>query len=276
MRPRLVDFFEATIGTGFFVPDNAFFQALATLLGFYLVIMLAERAKLDTRRVFKACLFVVVFAMISSKIYYALIAPEYYAGRWLELFKFWEGGSGSMGAYLGGALAVVLAARWQQLPLGKLVDCMVPAVVLAIVLMRIGCFLNGCCFGAATDVPWAVQFPPGSMAHQAHLADGLLGPEALSLAVHPVQLYAALAALVLLTGLLWYRPRRRRDGALLVVFCAVYPVGRFLLEFFRGDGVYLFATLTVQQVVCVIVVALTLMLWLAASQKRRFYAHVVQ
>jgi phosphatidylglycerol:prolipoprotein diacylglycerol transferase len=120
--------------------------------------------------------------------------------------------------YGGLILALVtgaLLARAFRLPLWRLADGSVPALALGIVLMRTGCFLNGCCFGTVTSLPWGVTFPAGSPAWAWQIASGetgLLGFAGLVDPVHPTQLYEMAAAIVLGGLSVWLLLRRNRRG----------------------------------------------------------------
>ncbi len=102
---------------------------------------------------------------------------------------------------LAGAMIVTVAwSRRTGRPLRRLADAAVPAVAAGIVLMRIGCFLNGCCEGVATDLPWGVVFPPQAVGLDRDLLEGripLFGAVTDPQAVHPTQLYELGAALLL-------------------------------------------------------------------------------
>jgi phosphatidylglycerol:prolipoprotein diacylglycerol transferase len=125
---------------------------------------------------------------------------------------------GLRGFSLYGGLALALAtglllSRVFRLPLWRLADSAVPALAAGIVLMRIGCFLNGCCFGTITSLPWGVTYPSGSAAWAHQLATGktgLLGFAGAVRPVHPTQLYELIAALVFGAVAIWLL--RRRDG----------------------------------------------------------------
>ncbi len=94
----------------------------------------------------------------------------------------------------------LILARALHLPVWRLADSAVPALAVGIGLMRVGCFLNGCCFGTSTSLPWAITYPPGSSAWAQQLGTGeigLLGFAGTMRPVHPTQLYEIVAALLL-------------------------------------------------------------------------------
>lgn len=105
------------------------------------------------------------------------------------------------GALIAGSLAAVWTARLIRLPVWPLADAAVPGLAIGIALMRVGCYLRGCCFGVPTDLPWGVTFPPGSPAWAQQVTSGALDVfgaiTGQIMAVHPTQLYELAAALLL-------------------------------------------------------------------------------
>jgi phosphatidylglycerol:prolipoprotein diacylglycerol transferase len=179
-------------------------------------------------------------------------------------------------AYYGGLAAAVPAlwlwSRRRGVPCADLLDFVAPLGALGLGITRIGCFLNGCCWGAPSDLPWAVSFPAGSLPQRAQAALGLVGAEAPSLAVHPVQLYE-LAAAVAMFALLWARfPRRRRAGETAVAFGLLYGTWRLAIEWLRADaagwrpGVH---AVTVYQGLSLAVIAIAIGGWWAVRRAAR-------
>ena len=85
-----------------------------------------------------------------------------------------QGGLVVYGSLLSGGLSLVIFVYKNKLPGLALADLIAPGVVLGVGLGRIGCFLNGCCYGGISDLPWAVQFPPGSPAYIDQVQSGKL------------------------------------------------------------------------------------------------------
>lgn len=129
-------------------------------------------------------------------------------------------GLGFRGFSLDGGLVLALAtgllfSRAFRLPVWRLADSAVPALTAGIVFMRIGCYLNGCCFGTVTSVPWGVTYPSGSAAWAQQLTSGttgLLGFAGFARPVHPTQLYEMIAVLVLGGVAVWLIRRRSAGG----------------------------------------------------------------
>jgi prolipoprotein diacylglyceryltransferase len=105
-------------------------------------------------------------------------------------------------------------------------------------LQRLGCFLNGCCFGTHTS-SWGIHYGPGTSAFYDHYSEGLIPGESLSsLAVHPVQLYESLACLIAIFFLLRVRNRFISPGSLFYLSGLTYYIVRFFTEFFRDSDAY--------------------------------------
>jgi len=198
---------------------------------------------------------------------------------------------GGLLAAVGLVIAYGLATRQ---PLGRLGDAFAFSLPAGIVLLRVGCFFGGCCWGdictcperlaAAVDDPtwlrqvqtfpalsggeWplAVCYPAGSPAYYQHLTAGLLAPSAeRSLPVHPVPLYEA-AAVLMLWGLLGVADGRlRRWGESFLLFVLGYCAIRFVCEWFRADSALLAGNLTPAQVVCLGAASACAVTWLVRS-----------
>jgi len=123
-----------------------------------------------------------------------------------------------------GTVAGLLTARQLSMPMWTVADALTPALALGTVIGRIGCFLNGCCYGTPTQLPWGVVFPPDSFA----------GLEFGNATVHPSQLYFALAGLVLFAVVWLLRGRLRVPGTLFWVFLALFAMVRIPLDATRA------------------------------------------
>ena len=108
-----------------------------------------------------------------------------------------------------------------KMPLWKLADVLAPSIALGYVFGRLGCLMNGCCFGRACDLPWAVHFPAD---HETHGAGA-----------HPTQLYEAALNLALYAALAWLFRRRKFDGQVFATYLVSYALVRSFVEMFRGD-----------------------------------------
>lgn len=149
-----------------------------------------------------------------------------------------NGGLVLQGALLGGAAGLAAFCVYRKLDFWKLADLIIPAVFVGIAIGRIGCLLNGCCFGGPCDLPWAIQFPKDSVPYDAYVFKGVIPPDApASPPLHPTQIYSTIDGLVLAGVLALYRPYRRRDGDVLGLAMVLSGITRFLIEILRQDEV---------------------------------------
>jgi phosphatidylglycerol:prolipoprotein diacylglycerol transferase len=145
-----------------------------------------------------------------------------FAGKpFSEVFMIQNGGLVYYGGLIGAAVAAFIYLAWKKLPLWKILDILAPSAALGSVFGRLGCLMNGCCFGHPCDLPWAVHFPPE---HETH-----------GIAVHPTQVYDALLNLGLYFALAWWFRRKKFDGQIFAAYLMAYAVIRSVAELFRGD-----------------------------------------
>jgi phosphatidylglycerol:prolipoprotein diacylglycerol transferase len=189
----------------------------------------------------------------------------------INILKFTEGGLVIYGALIGSAAAGIWYVWRHKLPLLAVSDLVAPSLLIGLAFGRIGCFLNGCCYGGECDLPWAVTFPRDSLPYMEQYDAGKFGDlatlnpanlPARSLPVHPTQLYSAIDA-ALLCWFLWsYYPYRRRDGEVTALMLTLHPISRFLLEVIRVDESAVFGTgLSISQNFSIAFFVLTLIGW---------------
>ena len=191
-----------------------------------------------------------------------LLGIIYYGtdGRPWAWLRFWSGGQAQYGGIIAGMIAVLLFLKVRKISLLSYADVIAPGVALGVAIGRIGCFLNGDDFGALSRLPWAIRFPPGTEAYYDHLTRGwITSADALSLPVHPVQLYATLAWLGFFAILVAYRPGR--PGLRLALFAALHGAGRFVEQFFRGDFQPVLGPLSLTQLISLAFVAGGIGIW---------------
>lgn len=175
-----------------------------------------------------------------------------------------DGGLVFYGGMILGSIAYFVFCRVQRVRPLALGDVLVTSVFVGYAFGRLGCFLNGCCFGDYCELPWAVTFPADSVPWKSQVFEGFLAGKApRSLPVHPTQVYSTLGAF-LLAGLTWaWYPYRRYDGEVLALGMLAYPINRFLVEFLRGDEMGQFGTmLTISQWVSIGLFATGLLLYI--------------
>jgi hypothetical protein len=141
-----------------------------------------------------------------------------------------------LGGLAGGMLALLLVQRFLRFEAPS-ARVLAPAALLGFALGRVGCWLAGCCFGTPTSLPWGIRYAAGTAPFEAQQAAGLLdAAAAVSLPIHPTQLYEAALALVLAAALWRWGGRLRSAGAAALAVAAGYGAIRFGVEFYRAGG----------------------------------------
>ena len=234
MRPILLDL---PLGGGVHLglPAYGTFLVLGVLAAVWASGRHARLLGLTRLDVFDLGLVLLPGALLGAHLLYIAQNPETYRSRGL-VASFREGGLVYYGG-LAAAFAVVFSwSRRRGLPYLDSLDFVAPLGALGLAVTRLGCYFNGCCFGAPSQVPWGVVFPRGSLAHQGQVAAGLVAPFQAPVPVHPVQIYELLAALGFF-WLLWPRfPRRRFAGEVVAAFGLMYGPWRFFAETLRADS----------------------------------------
>lgn len=164
-----------------------------------------------------------------------------------------DGGLVLYGGVIAGIIAYIVFCRIRKISAAHLGDVMIPSLFIGLAFGRMGCFLNGCCYGDRCDLPWGVMFPLGSVPDTALVKKGFVSPDqALTLYLHPSQIYATINAFVLAGLTAAYFRYRHREGSVIAVGMLGYPVARFVEEYLRGDELGQFNTsLTISQWVSV-------------------------
>ena len=206
--------------------------AISFLIGIYWSMSRAKKRGIDPNRVMDLSLIIVFSAIVGSRLMYVVTHLDEFHGRWLDTFNPFQssgaiglGGLTMLGGVVFALIAVVIFCVKKKIHLLKLCDILSPSFALGIFLTRIGCFLNGCCYGKPCKLPWGVRFPLSSAAGSESLLQGML--------LHPTQLYSSLYGLVILVVLLLIDRKRHFDGFLLSVFFMLYGTFRFIVDFFR-------------------------------------------
>jgi phosphatidylglycerol:prolipoprotein diacylglycerol transferase len=227
----------------------------------------ARREKIHTDVVYELATWLFLGGVIGARGLYVLTHPEG-IHHFSDVMRSWQGGNVFYGCILGGLTGSLIYWFRRPFPFWPMTDVAAPAVAIGAALGRIGCFLNGCCHGAVCDLPWAVTFPAGSHAWVRQANAGLITPDAArSLPVHPTQLYASLAAFVVLAMILAYFPRRKRPGEAMALLMILYSVTRWPIEALRGDESALFAGMTLSQNISIGLFLCGLALWVGLRRR---------
>ena len=232
------------------VPAYGVALTIAFAVGIAIARRRARAVGIDEERVIDACLIALATSLVGARLLWVVTHLEVFrgpGGGWLQAMNPFGGGRGGytglsmMGGVVLATVSSLAYLAWRGLPLLRTADLLAPSVLLGEGITRIGCFLNGCCFGDPCRLPWGVSFPGpragqmGSPPWADQVVRGLIDRSAAwSLPVHPTQIYSAIDGFVLTALLLAYFPLRRRDGEVMALLMVTYPVTRFLIEWLRN------------------------------------------
>jgi phosphatidylglycerol:prolipoprotein diacylglycerol transferase len=227
----------------------------------------ARREKLNPEVIYDLSLSVFLGGLIGARAFYVIQYWGVKVHSLADVFRIWEGGIVLYGSIIGGTIAFFAYQYFRPFPLRPFLDTIAPALALGIAIGRFGCFLNGCCYGDTSDLPWAVSFPEPSPPWYAHHLAHRIGESARwSLPVHPTQLYSVIDGLVILGVLCAFYPLRRRDGEVMALLMVAYPITRLIIEHLRNDEPIFFAGLTVSQNVSLVLLACGVAFWFRLLQ----------
>jgi phosphatidylglycerol---prolipoprotein diacylglyceryl transferase len=216
--------------------------ALGCLAGLWTASRRAPLAGIRGEKIMDLGPWLIVGALVGARFVYVvtywstLFHDPYFPGApWTEVFMIRRGGLVYYGGLIGSAATGIFYCWLRELPLWKVADVLSPSIALGYMFGRIGCLLNGCCFGKVCHLPWAIQFPNKSFAWSMHNDAGLVGFQDKSLPVHPTQIYDSLLSRGLYLALAWLFRRRKFDGQIFAAYLMCYAVTRSFVEMFRGD-----------------------------------------
>jgi phosphatidylglycerol:prolipoprotein diacylglycerol transferase len=161
----------------------------------------------------------------------------------LQIFS--GGGLTIEGAVLGAALGIWIYSKFTKFRFGSFVDAIAPAIILAQAVGRVGCLINGCCYGIPTSLPWGIVYTnPNSYAP-------------LGIATQPVVGYEIIFDLIVFGILLSLRGKFKPAGSLFMIYLSFYAVWRIGSDFLRNGNPFLF-NLHQAQVVGIIILLITI------------------
>ena len=224
-------------------------MAIAFLTALYLGRRDAKRFGLDPDQVSDCAFWVLVLGLMGTRVLYILMFPGQFSWhRPLEWIAIWQGGLVFQGGLPPALIFLYFYARRHKMGFWNALDMAAPYVALGHGIGRIGCFLNGCCYGKRTDLPWGISFPrvpfdtsmpfDGSPVYIDHAQQFAFdtGLDQWSYPVHPTQLYEAVGLAIMFLALLYLRNHWRPfHGSIFAVYFMLYGVFRFIIEMFRGD-----------------------------------------
>jgi phosphatidylglycerol:prolipoprotein diacylglycerol transferase len=253
MHPILIDL-------GFYaLPSYGVLLATAVLMALWTAKVRAEGVGMDAAHIVDFGLWLVIWALLGAKIMLVVVEWKRYLGDPAQLFGLARAG----GVFLGGFIAAIIAAfvmlRRYKLEALPTFDVLAPSLALGQTIGRIGCFFAGCCWGHECDLPWAITYTDPAAAANVGTP--------LHIAVHPFPAYAAAFNFSVFLVLSWLFKKALEPGRVFASYLILYGIGRFCLEFTRGDemrGLYFNGLVSTSQLISagLIVIGTGLHLWI--------------
>lgn len=152
-----------------------FFVFLGFIAACWLAARRARQRNLPADRILDLGIAILLCGVVGGRVFWLIMFRDQVHSLY-DVIALWEGGLVLYGGVIGGLVGFFLFSRLFNLPRLALVDVLAPAVILGVGIGRIGCFMNGCCWGDPALLPWSVQFPIGSPPYMQHMHEGLVTP----------------------------------------------------------------------------------------------------
>ncbi len=184
----------------------------------YLAARAAKRTGIPRDFIIDSAILMLFSGILGARILYVILDFKEYIRNPIEIIMVNHGGLAFYGGAVTALIAELIFIKVRGFSIYKIGDLLVPYIALGQAIGRIGCFLNGCCFGRPTDSFFGVIFPGTYQA------------------VYPTQIYSSLMMLFVYMILRLLQKMNIKQGLVLISYGLLYSAGRFLMEFFRGDN----------------------------------------
>lgn len=198
----------------------------------------AKRKGIDPDIIFNLCFTVFISGIAGARIFYVLLNFGYYLHNPLEIIMLQKGGLAWFGGLISGVFSGIYYLKSKKLSVYGITDMLVPFVALAQAIGRLGCFLNGCCYGK--ESAFGIYFPSSGAV------------------LIPTQLYSSLLLVFIFIFLRFLQERPHQEGAIFFTYLLLYSAKRFLIEFWRADSPSLAFGLTLFQFISIAIFLIAL------------------
>ena len=234
--------------------------AIAVIIGYVLIVSESRRFKIKKEFMFNMMFWTLIFAIIGARLYYVAFNLEYYRTNILEIFQIWKGGLAIHGALLFGAITIIIYCKKYKVRVGKILDIIVPALLLGQAIGRWGNFFNSEAYGSIVSYQQLVNMKI--------IPQFIIDNMFINGSYHlPMFYFESLWCLLGFFLSLFLRRRKYiKDGQLVAFYMMWYGVARFVIETFRTDAL-LFNGIRVARVVSVLMFVIGLVIQFIQSRK---------
>jgi phosphatidylglycerol---prolipoprotein diacylglyceryl transferase len=233
------------------IHSYGFMLMLSFLFGIWIASSLAKKRGLDPNVIADLGFWLIISAIVGARAYYVILHSEEFRGDPLSMINPFHnglvgiGGLVMYGGFIGALIASIIYFSITKRKFADYADVVAPTFGLGVALTRIGCFMNGCCYGASST-HCAVSFPMESAA-------GMYQHEIHATGLYPSQLYESAGGLVIFAVVMLIGNRKPFTGFLFYLAGLMYSVLRFCVDFSRFYGTdERIAGFSHNQIVCLI------------------------
>jgi len=213
-------------------------MAVAAVVCAFLLQRAAKKNHINPDIIFDLVFWVVISGVVGSRLFFVLLNLGYFLKNPVEIFFINQGGLAWQGGMILAAITSVVFIRLKKMPLLRTLDFVIPYAALGQAIGRIGCFLNGCCYGKE----WihGVYFP------------------VYDVRLYPTQLYSAANLFVIFIVLKFWQARNNIDGRIFAWYFILASAERFVVQFFRADYNPIFLGLGTFQIINILTMAVAI------------------
>jgi phosphatidylglycerol---prolipoprotein diacylglyceryl transferase len=210
--------------------------AIAFLISSSLIVVAAKKSNIDGDTIFNLCFLVFIFGIIGARILFVSENAVYYLKNPAEIIMLQHGGLSWFGGLLSSVICGIIYLKRKGLPIFRVLDLMSPFVALGQAVGRIGCLLNGCCYGKMSSFGLYFKTQEATLI--------------------PTQLYSSLILIFIFIVLRVLQDRPHKAGEIFFTYLLLYSLKRFLIEFWRADNQIILSGLTLFQIISIAIFSL--------------------
>ena len=258
MRPIIIDVPFPLIGH-LTIYSYGLMMAIGFLAAYHLAAWRAKKVGFDANVIGNMWLWSLVGGVIGARLYFTIQHWHQFKDNLSSIFFIWQGGLVWQGGLILAIIASFFYMKHKKVSLLAGYDIAAPATMLGLAFGRVGCLLNGCCYGKACNVEWLpwplkLTFPPGSHPYKAYLGEASTLPH--SPPVYATQIYSMIGVLIIFLVLHKFFTHKKNDGEVFTLMALLYSVHRFIIEFFRDEPA-LALGLTDDQILSIVIFIIT-------------------
>lgn len=236
MHPVLIKIF------GIPVYSFGFFVALGFLVATFSAVEIGKKYKINSNDILDLTTWILIAGIVGARLLYIVVEFDYYMANPKELLMLHHGGLVYYGGLIGAVFALIYFFKSKPYSPVLMGDIIAASIPIGQMFGRIGCFLNGCCFGTPSLCSIRVTYPMNSIPF-IHYKE--FQP------IHPVQLYESLGSGIIFLILVTITENKKFNGQIIALYGVLYGILRFSLEFFRGDVEIYWYSLSMSQYISI-------------------------